>query len=49
MYLLQTVHIATTPGEAFGNPENIRLSYALSESDLEEAMRRIQEALSKLK
>ncbi|ACD90255.1 MAG: pyridoxal phosphate-dependent aminotransferase [Chlorobium limicola] len=43
-YLLKEHHVATVPGDAFGAPENLRLSYAASISELEEAIRRIRKA-----
>lgn len=49
MYLLYNAHVACVAGSAFGCDECIRLSYATSEDKLREAMRRIKEALSKLK
>ncbi|SDL15884.1 aspartate aminotransferase [Catalinimonas alkaloidigena] len=48
MYLLNEAHVSTVPGEAFGNPNCIRMSFAASDEDLREAMRRIREALGKL-
>lgn len=48
MYLLNEVHVSTVTGSAFGAPECIRLSYAASEDDLREAIKRIKEALAKL-
>ncbi|RMG80487.1 MAG: pyridoxal phosphate-dependent aminotransferase [Bacteroidetes bacterium] len=48
MFLLEEALVACVTGEAFGSPDNIRISYAASESDLEEAMRRIANALNKL-
>lgn len=48
MYLLEEAHVSTVGGDAFGSPENIRLSYAASESEIIEAIRRIKEALTKL-
>lgn len=48
MYLLDNAHVSLVTGEAFGDPNCIRLSYAASEADLREAVRRIKEALSKL-
>lgn len=47
-YLLDTAFVAIVSGEAFGNPDCIRLSYATSEEDLIEAAKRIKEALGKL-
>lgn len=48
MYLLADALVATTPGDAFGCPNNIRLSYATSEDKLIEAVKRIEASLSKL-
>lgn len=45
MYLLSEANVATVTGDAFGNPDCIRLSYATSEDQLTEAMRRIKEVL----
>lgn len=49
MYLLNTGHVATVTGDAFGAPNCIRLSTAASDDNLREALRRIKEALGKLK
>lgn len=46
MYLLGEANVATVTGDAFGNPNCIRLSYATSEEILREAIKRIKEALS---
>ncbi len=46
MYLLENANVATVTGEAFGNPNCIRISYAASESELREAAVRIKQALS---
>ncbi len=48
MYLLNKAHVALVPGEAFGSPECIRLSYATSKDLIAEAVSRIKEALAKL-
>ena len=48
MYLLEVGHVATVSGDAFGDPECIRLSYATSDDNLREAMRRIKETLARL-
>ncbi len=48
IYLLEEGHVACVAGDAFGAPENIRLSYATSDENLVEAVKRIKEALSKL-
>ncbi|MBJ2186495.1 pyridoxal phosphate-dependent aminotransferase [Paramuribaculum intestinale] len=49
MYLLEEGHVATVAGSAFCLPGYIRLSYATSDDNIREAMRRIAEALSRLK
>ena len=49
MYLLEKGHVATVGGDAFGDPACFRMSYATSDENIREAMRRIQEALTKLK
>lgn len=46
MYLLAEANVATVTGDAFGNPNCIRFSYATSEALLTEALRRIKEALA---
>ena len=46
MYLLSYANVATVTGDAFGNPNCIRISYATSETALEEALRRIKNALA---
>lgn len=48
MYLLEVGHVATVSGDAFGEPDCIRLSYATSDDNLREAMRRIKETLARL-
>ena len=48
MYLLQVAHVACVSGAAFGDPECFRISYATSEDQIKEAMRRIKEALARL-
>ncbi|MEY3679252.1 MAG: hypothetical protein RI924_1393, partial [Bacteroidota bacterium] len=48
LYLLNEAHVATVSGEAFGDPNSIRISYAASEEQLTEALRRIKAALAKL-
>ena len=45
IYLLEEANVATVTGDAFGNSKCLRLSYATSEKDLREALRRIKEAL----
>lgn len=49
MFLLGDGLVATTSGAAFGNPENIRISYANSEEQLREAVKRMKESFAKLK
>ena len=49
MYLLEVGHVATVGGDAFGDPECFRMSYATSDDNIREAMRRIKETLGKLK
>lgn len=49
MYLLETGHVATVDGGAFGMEGYIRLSYATSDDNLREALGRIREALLNLK
>ncbi|NQV78148.1 MAG: pyridoxal phosphate-dependent aminotransferase [Lutibacter sp.] len=46
LYLLEEANVATVTGEAFGDPNCIRISYAASEANIKEAMKRIKEALS---
>ena len=46
MFLLEKANVATVSGEAFGAPNNIRLSYAASTEELKEALRRIKEVLN---
>jgi aspartate aminotransferase len=46
MYLLSEANVATVTGDAFGDPNCIRFSYATSEELLTEAMRRIKEVLA---
>jgi len=48
MYLLNTANVAMTPGGAFGAPDYIRLSYAISEEQIKEAVARIRKALAEL-
>lgn len=49
MYLLEVGHVATVGGAAFGAPECLRFSYATSDENLIEAIKRIKEALAALK
>jgi aspartate aminotransferase len=49
MYLLNTAHVSTVTGRAFGEPDCIRISFANSMSKIEDAMARITKAMSSLK
>lgn len=49
MFLLEEGHVATVGGDAFSDPECFRMSYATSDDNIREAMRRIKETLAKLK
>ena len=49
MYLLEVGHVACVGGTSFGAPECIRMSYATSDENIVEAMRRIKETLARLK
>lgn len=49
MYLLNTAHVSTVTGRAFGTPDCIRLSFANSLEKIEEAYKRIKIALAALK
>lgn len=49
MYLLEVGHVACVGGAAFGAPDCIRMSYATSDENIVEAIRRISEALAQLK
>ncbi|WP_019207650.1 pyridoxal phosphate-dependent aminotransferase [Phocaeicola abscessus] len=49
MYLLEAGHVATVGGDSFGAPDCFRMSYATSDENIREAMRRIKETLAKLK
>lgn len=48
LYLLEVGHVATVGGAAFGSPECFRMSYATSDENIIEALRRIKEACAKL-
>ena len=48
LYLLEHANVATVTGEAFGSPNCIRMSYATSNEEITEAMRRIKEAVSQI-
>ena len=49
LYILEVGHVATVAGDAFGDPNCFRMSYATSDDNIREAMRRIKETLAKLK
>ena len=49
LYFLEKGHVATVGGDAFGDPECFRMSYATSDENIREAMRRIKDALAELK
>lgn len=49
MLLLEEAHVATVAGDAFGDPECFRMSYATSDDNIREAMKRIKELLSNVK
>jgi len=48
MYLLEKAHVASVGGDAFGDPDCFRMSYATSDENIVEAMRRIKDALAVL-
>ena len=49
MYLLEKGHVATVGGDAFGDPDCFRMSYATSDENIIEAMRRMKQVLADLK
>lgn len=49
LYLLEVGRVATVAGDAFGDPECFRMSYATSDDNIREAMARIKEAVARLK
>jgi len=48
LYLLEVGHVATVAGDAFGDPECFRMSYATSDDNIREAMSRIKSAVARL-
>ncbi len=48
LYLLEEAHVATVGGDAFGDPDCFRMSYATSDDNIREALSRIKTALAKL-
>ena len=49
MYLLEKGHVATVGGDAFGDPDCFRMSYATSDENIVEAMKRIKEVVANLR
>jgi len=49
LYLLDVAHVACVGGDSFGAPDCIRLSYATSDDNIREALRRIREAVARLR
>ena len=49
LYLLEEAHVATVAGDAFGEPDGFRMSYATSDENIQEALKRIKDACAKLK
>lgn len=47
-YILEEGHVAIVPGDAFGSPNCVRISYAASEKDITEAVKRIKTAIANL-
>ncbi len=47
-YLLEQAHVALVPGEGFGSPDNLRISFATSMDNIREGVRRIAEAVAAL-
>ena len=45
IFLLEEAHVATVTGEAFGSPNNIRISYAASKEKIKKAINRIKKAI----
>jgi aspartate aminotransferase len=49
LYMLEKGHVATVGGDAFGDPDCFRMSYATSDENIMEAMRRIKDVLAQLR
>ena len=49
LYLLEEAHVATVAGDAFGEPDGFRMSYATSDENIQEALKRIKNACATLK
>ena len=47
-YLLKSVHVALVPGSAFGNDKCLRISYAASDEQLQEAVKRVKKGIKAL-
>jgi aspartate aminotransferase len=45
IFLLEEAHVATVTGDAFGSPNNIRISYAASNEDIKNAIKRIKKVV----
>jgi aspartate aminotransferase len=48
LYLLEVANVSTVTGDAFGSPNNIRISYAASDDNIKEAISKISDSLQKL-
>ncbi|MBL6647514.1 MAG: pyridoxal phosphate-dependent aminotransferase [Flavobacteriaceae bacterium] len=48
IYLLENAHVATVTGDAFGSPKNIRISYAASNENIINAVKRIKKAIEQV-
>ena len=48
IYLLENAHVATVTGDAFGSPKNIRISYAASNENIINAVKRIKKAIEQI-
>ena len=49
LYILNEAHVSLVTGAAFGSPNCVRISYAASDEELVEALKRIKEAVEKIK
>ena len=49
LYILNEAHVSLVAGSAFGAPNSVRLSYAASDEELVEALKRLKEAVERLK
>ena len=48
LYLLGKAHVGTVPGDAFGDPKGVRISYAAADEDLKKALAKMKSAFAKL-